>query len=58
MIRIRAIPAKAVKCIGDHRIEKAADIFALRPPGKKLNAYELTSPGASQNSRSGGSQRI
>jgi hypothetical protein len=32
-------------CIGD-QIEKAADIFALRPPGKKLNAYGLASPGA------------
>ena len=30
---------------GLHQIEKAAGIFALRPPGKKLNAYELSSPG-------------
>jgi hypothetical protein len=29
-----------------HPIDKAAGNFALRPPGKNLNAYELTSPGA------------
>jgi hypothetical protein len=30
--------------IGIHQTEKAADIFALRPPGKKLNAYEIHQP--------------
>src|ERR1700730_8060904 len=51
-------PRRRSLCISVHQIEKAADIFDLRPPGKKLNAYEIHQPRCSESSRSGGSPRI
>jgi hypothetical protein len=41
-------PRRRTLCIGVHQTEKAADIFALRPPGKKLNGYEIHQPRCSR----------